>query len=63
MAVEDQRALRPSASTSVYTFEASGDLDEDGSRSTFELAAGTNSSAHTFRSPSIYVADPMVTPR
>jgi prepilin-type N-terminal cleavage/methylation domain-containing protein len=32
-----------SAGTAIYTFSAQGDLDGDGIRSTFELAAGTDS--------------------
>lgn len=43
------------ANTSVYTFTAQGDLDGDGVRSTFELAAGTDDSRTLFHSKGIYV--------
>lgn len=44
-----------SANTSIYTFTAQGDLDGDGVRSTFELAAGTDDSRTLFHAKGVYV--------
>jgi prepilin-type N-terminal cleavage/methylation domain-containing protein len=41
----------------VYTFLAQGDLDGDGVRSTFELAAGTDLERTLFHSPAIYIVN------
>jgi len=43
----------------VYTFVAHGDLDGDGTTSTFELAAGTNPDNALYRAPGIYSVDPL----
>jgi prepilin-type N-terminal cleavage/methylation domain-containing protein len=40
----------------LYTFYAHGDLDTDGTWSTFELAAGTDSSNTMYHSRGIYIA-------
>lgn len=45
--------------TTIYTFEAFGDLDGDGVRSTFELAASSDEANDLYRSPGIYVVDPL----
>ncbi len=42
------------SSGSVYTFSAVGDLDGDGVRSTFEVAAGLDDSLEMYRQPGIY---------
>ena len=41
----------------VYTFIAQGDLDNDGTRSTFELAAGTDQERTLFHSSAIYIVN------
>ncbi len=38
-----------------YTFQAQGDLDGDGTLSTFELSAGSDSSNNLMRSPGFYI--------
>ena len=43
----------------TYRFVAHGDLDNDGVRSTFELAAGTNNDNALYRAPGIFSADPL----
>jgi len=43
----------------VYTFTANGDLDGDGSQSTFSLSAGTNPDNALYRAPGIYNASPL----
>lgn len=43
--------------TPVYTFIAQGDLDGDGSRSTFELIAGTDANRTLYHSRGFYVVD------
>jgi type IV pilus assembly protein PilA len=43
------------ANTAVYTFTAQGDLDGDGVRSTFELAAGTDDSRTLRHANGIYI--------
>ena len=45
--------------TSVYTFTAFGDLDGDGTQSTFSLAAGTNPDNALFRAPGIFSNEPL----
>ena len=45
--------------TNVYTFQANGDLDGDGTLSTFKLAAGTNNDNALYRAPGIYKQDPL----
>ena len=40
---------------SAYTFTAVGDLDGDGVRSLYELAAGWNDTMELYRAPGIYV--------
>ncbi|NOY92146.1 MAG: prepilin-type N-terminal cleavage/methylation domain-containing protein [Deltaproteobacteria bacterium] len=41
--------------TMVYTFRANGDLDADGTLSTFEVAVGSNSDNTLYRAPGIFV--------
>lgn len=41
----------------VYTFLAQGDLDGDGTRSTFELAAGTDGERTLYHATAIYVVN------
>jgi type II secretory pathway pseudopilin PulG len=41
----------------VYTFSAQGDLDGDGTRSTFELAAGTDDSRTLRHARGIYIVN------
>jgi type IV pilus assembly protein PilA len=43
--------------SSLYTFVAHGDLDGDGVRSRFELAAGTDSNNELYRAPGLYIED------
>ena len=43
----------------VYTFLAIGDLDGDGTTSTFRLEAGTNPDNALYRSPGIYSVRPL----
>jgi type IV pilus assembly protein PilA len=43
--------------TSVYTFRAEGDLDGDGIKSLFELAAGTDSDRTLYHSKSIFIVN------
>lgn len=45
------------AREALYTFRALGDLDGDGTGSTFEIAAGADVSNVLYRSPGIYVVD------
>ena len=40
--------------TDMYTFQANGDLDGDGTESTFQLAAGSNPDNALYRAPGIY---------
>jgi prepilin-type N-terminal cleavage/methylation domain-containing protein len=42
--------------TSLYTYYAHGDLDGDGTMSTFELAAGTDGSNTIYHARGIYIA-------
>ncbi len=41
----------------LYTFQALGNLDGDGTNSTFEIAAGSDESNDLYRSPGIYVVN------
>lgn len=41
----------------IYTFTAHGDLDGDGSRSTFELAVGSDSHAQLYHAPHFFIHD------
>jgi type IV pilus assembly protein PilA len=41
--------------TTIYTFQAVGDLDGDSTRSTFELAAGSDENNQLYRTPGLYV--------
>jgi prepilin-type N-terminal cleavage/methylation domain-containing protein len=43
--------------SAIYTFRAQGDLDGDGTPSTFELAAGSDALYQMYRSPVFYVVD------
>lgn len=43
------------ADTVVYTFTAHGDLDGDGTQSTFELAVGADRHAQLFHAPQMFV--------
>ena len=45
------------ANTNVYTFTAQGDLDGDGVRSLFELAAGTDDARTLRHAKGIYIAN------
>jgi type IV pilus assembly protein PilA len=45
--------------TSIYTFTANGDLDGDGTLSTFSLSAGSNNDNALYRAPGIYKDDPL----
>ena len=42
-------------SQTVYTFAANGDLDGDGTKSIFELAAGTDKDTTLFHSKGFYI--------
>jgi prepilin-type N-terminal cleavage/methylation domain-containing protein len=46
-----------SANTNVYTFYAQGDLDGDGTRSTFEMAAGTNDERTLYHAVGFFIAN------
>ncbi len=48
---------KPAGSTSVYSFEAIGDLDGDDVESSFRLAAGTNPDNALYRAPGIHSVD------
>ncbi len=41
--------------TMVYTFQAMGDLDGDGTLSTFEIAAGSDNDNQLYRTPGIFI--------
>jgi type IV pilus assembly protein PilA len=41
----------------VYTFQAFGDLDGDGTQSTFELAVGSNGDNELYRAPGFYIVN------
>ncbi len=43
----------------VYTFQAQGDLDGDGTKSTFEVSVGSNTNNELYRSPGIHETDPL----
>jgi type II secretory pathway pseudopilin PulG len=43
--------------SAIYTFRAQGDLDADGTPSTFELAAGSDAQFQMYRAPGFYVVD------
>jgi len=47
------------SNTGIYTFTANGDLDNDGTLSTFSLAAGTNPDNALYRAPGIYSNNPL----
>ena len=49
----------PASETNTYTFYANGDLDGDGTQSTFSLAAGTNPDNALYRAPGIFSSDPL----
>jgi type II secretory pathway pseudopilin PulG len=44
----------PPGNLNVYTFVARGDLDGDGTQSTFELAVGSTSNNELYRGPALY---------
>jgi prepilin-type N-terminal cleavage/methylation domain-containing protein len=46
----------PSLVAEVYTFYARGDLDADGTQSTFELSIGSNGAHQLYHSRGIYIA-------
>ena len=48
-----------SSDTGIYTFNANGDLDGDGTFSTFSLAAGSNPDNALYRAPGIFTSDPL----
>lgn len=41
----------------IYTFAANGDLDGNGTKSTFELAVGSNAQNELYRAPGIFTAN------
>ena len=45
----------PNSSMNIYTFRAQGDLDSDGTFSTFEIQCGTNGNNELYRTPGIFV--------
>ncbi len=45
--------------TNIYEFEANGDLDGDGTQSTFRLLAGSNGDNALYRAPGINQVDPL----
>jgi type IV pilus assembly protein PilA len=45
--------------TTVYSFVANGDLDGDGTQSTFTLAAGSNPDNALYRAPGIHSVNPL----
>ena len=47
----------PNSIVGIYTFQAHGDLDGDGTPSTFEIQCGTNANNELYRSAGIYVED------
>ena len=52
---DDASSCANSASdTTIYTFEANGDLDGDTTQSTFQLSAGSNPDNALYRAPGIY---------
>ena len=52
---DDSSSCANSASdTTIYTFEANGDLDGDTTQSTFQLSAGSNPDNALYRAPGIY---------
>jgi len=42
-------------STALYTFQAIGDLDSDGTTSLFEVSAGSDADNQVYRSPGVYI--------
>ena len=54
---ESPRCGHPALKTDLYTFYAFGDLDDDGLRSTFELAAGTDSTNTLYHARGVHVMD------
>jgi len=56
----DVCGLPPSAGgavQAVYTFRAYGNLDGDGTQSTFEVSVGANTDNELYRAPGIFVTD------
>ncbi len=51
------QACLQAPNTALYTFRATGDLDGDGTFSTFEVAAGSNGDNDLYRAPGIYTID------
>lgn len=47
----------PASKEDLYTFSAHGDLDGDGVRSTFELAAGSDSTNTLYHARAVYISD------
>ena len=45
--------------TDLYDFHAFGDLDADGTLSTFEMSAGSNNQNELYRAPGIVETDPL----
>jgi type IV pilus assembly protein PilA len=45
------------AGANIYTFNAIGDLDGDGTQSTFELAVGSDTNNQLFRAPGLYITN------
>lgn len=45
------------SNTTVYTFDAYGDLDGDGTDSTFEVAVGSNTENDLYRAPGIFIVN------
>lgn len=48
-----------SSLTKVYTFYARGDLDDDGTKSTFELSVGSNGANQLYHARGMYVSHEM----
>lgn len=47
----------PALKEDLYTFSAHGDLDGDGVRSTFELAAGTDSTNNLYHARAVFISE------
>ncbi|MBW2462816.1 MAG: prepilin-type N-terminal cleavage/methylation domain-containing protein [Deltaproteobacteria bacterium] len=50
-------ACDQSANTALYTFYAEGDIDGDGTRSRYEISAGTNPVNEMYRAPGFYIVN------
>lgn len=59
MSAFDDMCGHAASTNNLYTMQAEGDLDGDGTRSIFELAAGSNAENELFRAPGIYQTNPL----